>query len=461
MALPFRFQYRYSSIIYATRKTPKQLGICISFIPDGTMSGGSSGNGLPKHPLSAAQVQEAFAKAMNGHAGSENTPGADGNRIYGTSTKPEFDASVSHKLSHSACIACPGPNRDPGRGPPKPSVPPRKALESNMQIASNSEKASLFHLCYFAEAIYASAALEWRYGHPDPIAQLPASPRSRFRLTVEARTNICSPSYGTPWPEIQGCIAQDIFLQTLEVLYGQVQVAFVLRKASEPQWRHDTGNPSLSQQYQQQSQQQQQQQQQQQRQQQQQQQQLPQLTTLEPLYYTPKFFNPTDDPFTRGRVACGTPIDHQHPAQGIPYPAALALGGYLSAGNEAERARQLLAAGEQTSIRELALPNGLIAAVKAQLREALRWGMAAELLGRLPALGEPLVLDETEFAALEPEFEAAVAPLNELTFLTSLILALQKLREKALKYEEAKYKAVTYEAAKNMAEAQAGGYYHV
>ncbi|KAK8078318.1 hypothetical protein PG996_004488 [Apiospora saccharicola] len=383
----------------------------------------------PIRSLGGEQVQRLFKTAMNSPAVAENTPGADGKRIFGTITKPGFNMSLCHGRD---VVANPFPKNDlPSTSAPPP--PPSDALESNVQVATaKSEKASLFHLCYFAEAIYAPTGMKWRYGHPDPITQIPVSANSRFRLTVEARTNICSPSYGTPWPEMGGCFPQDDFHQNGEMLYGQIQIAFVLRQAPEAEClRHETGNTSLLQQTQQQHQQQEA---------------LPQLTTLEPTFYVPQFFftSTPNDSFTDGRVACGTPVDHQHPAKHLPYPAAVLgpQGGYLGPGNKnlVDRASRLLADGQQTSIHEPDLQNGLVPAVKGQLREALRWGMAAELLGggRLPAQGEPLVLDETEFAVLEPEFEGAVAQLDETTLLTSLVLALKKLREKVLVYEKAK-----------------------
>ncbi|KAK8006078.1 hypothetical protein PG991_012375 [Apiospora marii] len=299
---------------------------------------------------------------------------------------------------------------------------------SDVQFTINNEKASIFHLCYFAEAIYASAGLKWRYGKPDPIIQLPISPNSRFRLTVEVRANICSPSYGTPWPELEGCVDKgDFHMHGEEGLYGQVQIAFILRKAPETDWRHNsTGNTTSLSQHNQQRQQRAPQ---------------PQLTFLEPMFYVPKLFLPTADPSSVNdlRIACGQPVDHQHPGKaGLPYPAVLEPEGYLGLCHLGERANQLLTEGQATSMREPALPDGLIPAVRWQLREALRWGMAAELLGRLPVEGEPLVLDEAEFAGLEGELEAATAPLGKWTFLTALMLALGKLREGMLGYEAAK-----------------------
>ncbi|KAK8134971.1 hypothetical protein PG984_006983 [Apiospora sp. TS-2023a] len=378
----------------------------------------------PMHSFGGEQVQRLFKTAMTSPAVAEDTPGAHGKQIFGTITKPGFNMSLYHGRD---VVANPFPKSDL---PSTSAPPPSDALGSNVQAAPqaapNVEKASLFHLCYFAEAIYAPTGMKWRYGLPDPITQIPISSNSRFRLTVEARTNICSPSYGTPWPEMDGCFAKEDFHTNGEMLYGQIQIAFVLRKVPEAEWRHDTGNTSLLQNNQQQHQQQREA--------------LPQLTTLEPMFYVPNFFFiSTAEP----RMACGTPVDHQHPAKRLPYPAAvLGPAGYLGPGNGnlVDRASQLLAGGQQTSIREPDLQNGIIPAVKGQLREALRWGMAAELLGgdRLPARGEPLVLDETEFAALGAEFEDAVAQLDETTFLTSLVLALKKLREKVLEHDAAK-----------------------
>ncbi|KAK8093545.1 hypothetical protein PG997_000230 [Apiospora hydei] len=356
--------------------------------------------------------------ALQRPAGSATTevPGTNGNLVYGTSTVSGFNAAL---FKHWSFAESEQLAKETGQEYSKVSqADVRNAIiRPPMWV-----KADWLHMCHLTEALYAgSNGINWRYGEPQRVEVPPAKPSSQYRLTIEARANLRSATWGQPWPELDACTANRILETGNEVLLGQVHVAFVLSRAPGADAANFAVNPFQLQR----------------------QNVADQLELLAPQTpdHAPLVYVTDADPAagTPLRVGCSNFVDHRHMGEAQRFPDVLTGdNGYLSEGNAGEAAGRLLADGQETMVQQqsegLQPGVGFIGAAKHKLREAARFGLATERLERRPDEGEDVYVDAAQWALLEPDFNAAVGPLDEVQYLTALILAFMQLRQQALEY---------------------------
>ncbi|KAK8040006.1 hypothetical protein PG993_008417 [Apiospora rasikravindrae] len=266
-------------------------------------------------------------------------PGTSGNLSVGTSSVGSINSML---LQHWSAINSAPAASNPAVRPPM------------------WQMANWMHLCYFTEALYTSSGIQWSYGEPQRVAVPPSNPNSRFRLTIEARTNLCSPTWGKRWPEMDACSAAGVLHAGNEVLLAQIQVVFVLSKVPGADDANITVDPWQLQR----------------------ENAARQLEKLEPqsAYLPLLYFDPAN-PATGAphRAACSNMVDHRHMGEALAFPEVLwADIGYLAESHAPAAAGQLLADSQETMRQEQAQGrqpgDGFINAVQWKLREALRWG---------------------------------------------------------------------------------------
>ncbi|KAK6825939.1 hypothetical protein PG987_013433 [Apiospora arundinis] len=291
-----------------------------------------------------------------------------------------------------------------------------------------SNDTSGIHLCYFAEAVYASTDVRYRYGEPHAVIKIPNRGISKFNLSIQVRTNLCSPSYGAPWTEFHGCLSKELFRSGYgyEMLLAQMHVNFILVKARPDEDLVDPTKLTMP----------------------------PSPQVLEPLHiYRPwLYYYPAggalpdhgpDDPLptTGDHLACSNLLDHFHEHEPAPSQRELlSPDGYLGEGAHVAAAHAAKILTDHTGLTLQRHGQAFIPTVKAALREALCWALAADDLGRVrdAATGEQIVLDYAHFQSLEADFDAAVEGLDERTFLFALVKAFEHLREMALEYADSR-----------------------